>query len=73
MVSKTKHFGSELFTISGRLGHGSSGGVVLNEKNEVIGIIKSGISSTNMESNEGKHGFLPISIMVEDIKNQNIE
>lgn len=73
VVSKTKHFGSELFTISGRLGHGSSGGVVLNEKNEVIGIIKSGISSTNMESDEGKHGFLPISIMVEDIKNQNIE
>lgn len=68
VISKTQHFGAVLYTISGKLGHGSSGGVVLNKNDEVIGIIKSGVSTANLESDEGKHGFLPISIMIEDIK-----
>ena len=40
ITSTKKYMGADFFTVSGRIVHGASGGVVLNSDNEAIGIIK---------------------------------
>lgn len=72
ITNKTTYFGQELYTISGRIAHGASGGVVLNTSHEVVGIIKAGVDTLEEddESNnpEYKHGFIPIHDVIEDMK-----
>lgn len=64
---KNKYHGSRLVTVSGRIIHGSSGGPVLNDKNEVIGLIKGGIVSLDKEFDSNNQGFIPINDILEDI------
>ncbi len=70
VTSKTKLLGAELYTVSGRIIHGSSGGVVLNNKNEIIGIIKAGVLQKDYEKDKGKHGFISIKNVLTDINNK---
>ena len=44
-----------------------SGGVVLNDKVEVVGIIKGGIVSLSDDSTNDLQGFVPIHCVIEDI------
>jgi S1-C subfamily serine protease len=41
--------------------HGNSGGAVVNEKNEVIGIAAVGSANNNFSTHF--HGFIPISVL----------
>jgi V8-like Glu-specific endopeptidase len=43
ITSRTRYLGECLYTVSTRVIHGASGGVILNEDNKVIGIIKAGV------------------------------
>lgn len=65
VTSRTRYLGECLFTVSSRIVHGASGGVILNEQNEVIGIIKAGVVSMEENDNSGKHGFIPIHIALQ--------
>ncbi|MBB2184000.1 trypsin-like peptidase domain-containing protein [Lachnospiraceae bacterium MD1] len=73
ITNKTSYFGQELYTISGRIAKGASGGVVLDLLHEVVGIIKGGVTSLEEddESNdpEFKHGFIPIHDVIEHMRN----
>ena len=55
-----KYMGEDLWTVSGRIVHGASGGPVLDENYNVIGIIKAGVPSDAEEKESIFHGFLPI-------------
>lgn len=63
------HFHAPLFTVSGRIVRGCSGGIVVNSKYEAIGIIKSGIvdiSDVKGDSIENQ-GFIPLHLVIEHI------
>lgn len=65
--SKTSYLGAPLYTITGRIIHGASGGVVLNKNYEVIGIIKGGIATMEESDIFSKQGFIPIDIVEDDL------
>lgn len=66
ITSQKEYLGAPLFTVSGRIGHGASGGIVLNSNNEAIGIIKGGIVTfTEDETNENQ-GFIPLYLALEN-------
>lgn len=56
-----------LYEVEYEIRHGFSGGVVLNEVNEVVGIVKAGISEKEAISEERrrnqKYGFVPINLV----------
>lgn len=54
-------------TVSGRIVHGASGGLVLNSNHEVVGIIKGGIVTLADEDNENQ-GFIPIHLALNHMK-----
>jgi RNA-directed DNA polymerase len=64
---KNYYHGSRLITVSGRIIHGASGGPVLNDNGEVIGLIKGGVVTTDEEFNSNNQGFIPINDILEDI------
>lgn len=57
-------------TVSGRIVHGASGGLVLNSNHDVVGIIKGGISTLSEEDNENQ-GFIPIHLALNHMKSSN--
>ena len=67
VASKTKYLGAPLYTVTGRIMHGASGGVVLNENYEVIGIIKGGVATMEESDTSSKQGFIPIDIVEADL------
>lgn len=67
ITSKTNSFEEILYTVSGRVVHGASGGCVLNSNKEVIGLLKSGIVSSNDDAENEKQGFIPIHLILDDI------
>ena len=69
LVTSEKTFlGAPFFTVSGRIVHGASGGIVLNTNNEAVGIIKGGIVSyADDESNENQ-GFIPLHLALDHFK-----
>lgn len=73
ITSKKPFHGSVLYTVSGRIVHGSSGGVALNEKLEVIGIIKGGISSLSEDVTNENQGFVPIHLALDHIHLSNTQ
>lgn len=68
ITSRTNFMGEMFYTISGRVCHGASGGLVLNQKKEVVGLLKGGIESLSEESENKMQGFVPIHLVIEDIK-----
>ena len=69
---RNNYLGSNLYTVSSRIIHGSSGGPVVNSKNEVIGIIKGGVETLE-EEESSVQGFLPIHLVLQDIVSKNSE
>lgn len=65
ITSKKGFHGSLFYTISGRIPHGSSGGVVMNRDYEVVGIIKGGIVSLSDDPVDENQGFVPIHVVLE--------
>ncbi len=68
ITSEKKYFGSPFFTISGRVVHGASGGIVLNASNEAIGILKGGVASTEEDDNNENQGFVPLHLALDHMK-----
>lgn len=65
ITSKKELFDCLFFTVSGRIVHGASGGIVLNSKNEAIGIIKGGVVSISSDSECENQGFVPLHLVLE--------
>ena len=68
VISVTEHFEECLYTVSARIIHGASGGVVLNTAHQVIGIVKGGAESIEKSLEDPKQGFIPIHIAIKDFK-----
>ena len=68
ITSKKTFFDAPFFTVSGRIVHGASGGIVLNSNHEAIGIIKGGIVSLSEDSDNENQGFVPLHLVLEHMK-----
>ena len=67
-ITSEKYFqGAPFFTVSGRIVHGTSGGIVLNSDLEVIGIIKGGIVSLADDTDNENQGFVPLHLVLDHI------
>lgn len=73
ITSITTYFGSGFYTVGGRIVHGASGGVVLNKRKQIVGIIKGGVETLKDEDKSDKQGFIPIHVVINDINSKNIE
>lgn len=60
--------GAPFLTVSGRIAHGASGGVVLNKAGKVVRIIKGGIDSLTEDAINENQGFVPIHLVLEDMQ-----
>lgn len=68
-ITSEKYFhGAQFFTVSGRVVHGASGGIVLNSDNEAIGVIKGGIVSLEDDTDNENQGFIPLHLVLDDVK-----
>ena len=67
ITSKKTFLEAPFYTVSGRIVHGASGGVVLNSKREVIGIIKGGVQTFRDDEDAGNdnQGFVPIHLAID--------
>lgn len=52
--------------------HGASGGIVLNTNHQVVGIIKGGCSSEDEDNTSIKQGFVPIDLVISDLKAKSV-
>ena len=68
ITGKTQLFGAPFYKVSGRVVHGASGGIVLNTNQQIVGIIKGGCSSDDTDNIAMKQGFVPIDLVLTDIK-----
>lgn len=66
ITGRKKYIGGDVLTVSCKIVHGASGGVVLNRKNEVIGVIRVGANSFAEEYDDET---LPAIIPINDIIN----
>ena len=67
-ITSEKYFqGAPFFTVSGRVIHGASGGIVLNSEYEAIGIIKGGIVSLADDTDNENQGFIPLHLALDHI------
>ena len=75
ITSKKTFLEAPLYTVSGRIIHGASGGVVLNAKREAIGIIKGGVQSLREDEDDrnDNQGFVPIHLAIEDMMKSETE
>jgi hypothetical protein len=68
-ITCEKNFqGAPFFTVSGRIVHGASGGIVVNSDYEAVGIIKGGIVSLAEDTNNENQGFVPLHLVLEHMK-----
>lgn len=65
ITSEKYYQGALFYTVSGRIVHGASGGIVLNSEHEAIGIIKGGIVSLSDEDSNENQGFVPLHLALE--------
>ena len=72
IVSISTLFGAPFYKVSGRIIHGASGGIVLNSRCEVVGIFKGGIVTLEEDADNDNQGFLPIHIVVDDLKKKQV-
>ena len=61
------YMGSIFYTVSGRVVHGASGGIVLDKDRKVVGLLKGGIVNFEDEPEHEMQGFIPIHIVINDI------
>lgn len=66
-------FGAKIILVDGVIYHGASGGVVLDENEKVVGIVKAGIQTCTPKeellSNQ-QQGFVPINLVMQHIREQ---
>lgn len=67
ITSRTNYMGSVLFTVSGRVVHGASGGIVLNNQGAAIGLLKGGVDSYEKEADSDKQGFVPLHVILREL------
>ena len=63
--------GQRIYTIAGRIVHGASGGVVLNDENKVVGVIRCGPVTLEETSDSAVQGIIPIDDIISDLEMQN--
>lgn len=69
IVTSEKNFqGAPFFTVSGRVAHGASGGIVLNNCNEAVGIIKGGIVTLSEDDSNENQGFVPLHLALDHFR-----
>lgn len=63
------------YTVSGRIVHGASGGVVLNSKREAIGIIKGGVQTfrDSEDDRNDNQGFVPMHLVIDHMMQSETE
>ena len=64
ITSNKFYMGAKFFTVSANIAHGASGGVVLNNQNKVVGIIKGAPASLDECEDDENRGFVPIDIVL---------
>ena len=67
ITSIRKYMGQFIYTVSGRVIHGSSGGVVIDKNCKVVGIIRCGTKSFDDSDRTTIHGFIPIDDVISDL------
>ena len=68
ITSQIALFGTPYYTVSGRIAHGASGGVVINQNMEVVGIIRGGVVDlSDDDDNNEQPGFIPIHRVIEHL------
>lgn len=67
IISERFFMGQRIFTIAGRIVHGASGGVVLNESHEVVGVIRCGPATLEETSDSAIQGIIPIDDIMKDL------
>ena len=73
VTSEKNYQGALFYTVSGRIVHGASGGIVLNSNNEAIGIIKGGIVTLSEDDSNENQGFVPLYLALDHLeKNKDI-
>ena len=72
LVERKFFMGGPFWKVSGRVMHGMSGGIVLNDKYEVVGILKGGIVSMKEDLENDNQGFVPMHCIVEDIESKKL-
>ena len=55
------------YSISGRILHGGSGGVVVDRQNKVVGIVRVGLDGTEESADDSPPGFIPINRVLSDL------
>ena len=68
ITGKKVFLGNEIITISGRVVHGASGGVILDEKHQVVGVINCGPATIEETDVNIIQGFIPINAILDDLK-----
>lgn len=71
IISKRIYMKQPIYTISGRIVHGASGGVVLDESYKVVGVIRCGPATTEEASDSAIQGIIPIDDILQDLKCMN--
>ena len=68
VTSMRSYMGAPFWTVSGRIAHGASGGVVLDKDLKAIGIIKGGVDSLEEDETNDYQGFVPINLAVDHMR-----
>lgn len=68
VTGKKNYLGALFYTISGKVIHAASGGVVLDRNEKVIGIIKGGVESLEETEQNINQGFVPMHLVLNDVK-----
>ncbi len=67
LKKKTNYFRHPLYEVTLPVHHGASGGVVLDKEDQIVGLICAGVESLDDPTFDGKQGFIPINIILQDI------
>lgn len=67
ITGRRNYLGNDIVTVSGRIVHGASGGVVLDKSKKVVGVINCGPESINEVDDTIIQGFIPINSIIQDI------
>ena len=66
----SNYFHHPLYEVSTTVFHGASGGIVLDERDRVVGLICAGVESMDEADINSKQGFIPINTILQEISYQ---